>query len=301
MEYSDDKHCGFIAIIGRPNVGKSTLMNRMLGQKISITSHRPQTTRHRLLGIKTTDSAQLVFVDTPGMHLKEARAMNRYMNKAADSALTDVDMILWVVEAGKYTEEDESVLEKLKGQSVPIILVLNKADKFEDKTALLPEIAKYQDKLAFAGIVPLSAKNGKNVDLLEETLVPMLPAGYSLFEDHQITDKSQRFLAAELVREKLMRTLGQELPYALTVEILSFKEEDNRLNIHAVIWVERDGQKKIVIGKGGRVLKEIGTKARQDMERLFGEKIYLDLWVKVKQGWSDDERALLSLGYQEDW
>jgi len=293
-------HSGFVAIVGRPNVGKSTLMNRILGQKISITSRKPQTTRHRILGIKTVEQSQAIYVDTPGLHLNAKKAMNRFMNKAVTTTLDDVDLILFVIEAGQWTDEDDNVLARLKNVKVPVMLVVNKIDQLEDKEVLLPLMQSLASKLSFVEIVPLSAQNGSNVEELERTVVRYLPEAEPMFPADQITDRSERFLAAEIVREKLMRELGQELPYAVTVEIEQFKEEEGLLRISALIWVERDSQKRIVIGKKGEQLKEIGRQARIDMERLFGEKVFLQLWVKVKEGWSDNERLLNTLGYRNE-
>ncbi len=293
--------CGYVAIVGRPNVGKSTLMNHILGQKISITSKKPQTTRHRILGIHTTDDYQAVFIDTPGLHLKAKKAMNRFMNRAASSSLQDVDLVLFVVEAGQWNEEDDNVLDKLKQLSGPVILVVNKVDRLADKGELLPLMQEYASRMAFAGLVPVSALKSDNLPALEGEIATRLPEMPPIFSDDMITDRSERFLAAELVREKLMRSLGQELPYALTVEIEQFKEEEGMLRISALIWVERQSQKRIVIGKGGSHLKAIGKQAREDMERLFGSKVFLQLWVKVKEGWSDNERILGSLGYRDDY
>jgi GTP-binding protein Era len=293
-------HSGYVAIVGRPNVGKSTLMNRILGQKISITSNKPQTTRHRILGIKTDALSQAIYVDTPGLHLNAKKAMNRYMNKAVTTALDDVDLILFVIEAGQWTEEDENVLQRLRGAQVPVILVVNKIDRIADKEVLLPLLKGLAEKMAFAEIVPLSAQRGSNVAELEQSVMRYLPEGEAIYPEDQITDRSERFLAAEIVREKLMRALGQELPYAVTVEIEQFKEEGNLLRINALVWVEREGQKRIVIGKKGEQLKEIGQQARIDMERLFDKKVFLQLWVKVKEGWADSERLLNTLGYRDE-
>ncbi|HEY0634855.1 MAG TPA: GTPase Era [Gammaproteobacteria bacterium] len=293
-------HSGFVAIVGRPNVGKSTLMNRILGQKISITSRKPQTTRHRILGIKTDEQSQAIYVDTPGLHLNAKKAMNRFMNKAVTSTFDDVNLILFVIEAGQWTDEDEHVLQRLKSVKVPVMLVVNKIDQLEEKGALLPLMQSLAVKMSFVEIVPLSAQNGSNVEELERTVVRYLPEAEAAFPADQITDRSERFLAAEIVREKLMRELGQELPYAVTVEIEQFKEEEGLLRISALIWVERDSQKRIVIGKKGEQLKEIGRQARIDMEKLFDNKVFLQLWVKVKEGWSDNERLLNSLGYREE-
>jgi len=293
-------HCGFVAIVGRPNVGKSTLLNRILGQKISITSRRAQTTRHRILGIKTHDHIQTIYLDTPGIHRQGGKEMNRIMNRTATRSLVDVDVVVLVLEGTRFTDEDELALQQIKRQTAPVILVINKADKIKDKEKLLPFIAKSAESFAYAHIVPVSAKTGKGVDELEKTIETFLPEGPGYFPEDQITDKSERFLAAELIREKLMRQLGQELPYSLTVEIEKFTEEQGGLHIAALIWVEKDSQKRIVIGKKGEKLKEIGTLAREDMQKLFGAKVFLETWVRVKSGWSDDVRALRSLGYNDD-
>jgi len=292
--------CGYVAIVGRPNVGKSTLMNRMLGQKISITSPKPQTTRHRILGIKTTPQYQAVFVDTPGLHLGGKKAVNRYMNRAVSTALSDVDLIVFVVDAKRWTDEDENVLARLEGIEIPVVLVVNKIDRVKDKNAILPLLAKLSEKREFDEVVPLTALRGENVPALEEVVAQRLPESSPFFPEEMVTDRTERFLAAELVREKLMRKLGEELPYALTVQIEQFVEEGDLFRIAAVIWVERASQKKIVIGKGGSVLKDIGRQAREEMERLFEAKVFLELWVKVKEGWSDDERSLRSLGYRDE-
>ena len=292
--------CGYVALIGRPNVGKSTLLNHLLGQKLSITSHKPQTTRHRILGIKTTDVAQFVFVDTPGIHQRAKRAMNRYMNRAAVSVLEDVDAVVVVVEALRWTQDDDLVLQALQRTKAPVIVAVNKVDKIADKSALLPYLESIAAKLSCAAIIPLSAYKGTNTDVLEAKLSELLPVGAPMFPPDQLTDRSERFLVAEIVREKLMRSLGQEVPYDLTVEIEQFKAEEGLARIGAVIWVERPNQKAIVIGKGGQQLKEVGRQARIDMEHLLGTKVFLQLWVKVKEGWSDDERALQSLGYRDE-
>lgn len=291
---------GFVAIVGRPNVGKSTLMNHILGQKISITSHKPQTTRHRILGIKTENGRQAIYVDTPGLHLKAKKAVNRYMNRAASSALADVDLILMVVEAGRWSDEDANVLEQVKRVGAPVLAVVNKVDRLADKAELLPYLEALSKRHDFDEVIPLSALKGQNVDALEQEVLARLPEGPAMFPAEQVTDRNERFMAAELVREKLMRSLGQEIPYALTVEIEQFREEHERLHINALIWVERESQKRIVIGKGGSMLKEVGRQARLDMERLFGTSVYLELWVKVKEGWSDSERALRSFGYSDE-
>lgn len=291
---------GFVAIVGRPNVGKSTLMNHILGQKISITSSKPQTTRHRILGIKTDERSQTIYVDTPGLHLDAKKAMNRYMNRAAASSLENVELILFVVDVNRWTEEDDNVLKRVREQKTPVVLVLNKIDQVKDKEQLLPLLQELSSRMKFSDVIPLSALKGKNVGELEKIVYGALPEASPMFPEEYVTDRSERFLAAEIVREKLMRSLGKELPYSTTVEIEQFNEEEGLLRIGALIWVERQSQKKIVIGKGGERLKEIGSMARKDMERLFGEKVFLQLWVKVKEGWSDNERLLSSLGYRDE-
>ncbi|MAT65721.1 MAG: GTPase Era [Gammaproteobacteria bacterium] len=296
---SGDFRCGLVALVGRPNVGKSTLLNRILGQKISITSNKPQTTRHRILGIKTTPQAQVVYIDTPGLHRGARRALNRALNRAASDAIADVDLAVFLIEAGRWTDEDELVLRRLRQAGVPVLLAVNKIDRLEDRGQLLPELKTLAGRHDFAEILPLSAARGENLERLEQCVIERLPEGPPYFPEEQITDRSERFLAAELIREKLFRRLGQELPYGLTVQIEQFKEDDGLLRIHGLVWVERDSQKAIVIGKGGAMLKQIGREARLDMERLFGSKVFLQLWVKVKGGWADDERALRSLGIDE--
>ncbi len=291
---------GVIAIVGRPNVGKSTLMNRILGEKLSITSRKPQTTRHRLLGIKTVGGSQFTYVDTPGIHSNAETAMNRYLNRAAAGSMDNVDVVVFVVDGGKWSEEDDAVVELLKQQHCPLVAVVNKIDQIGDKEKLLPLIEQLSKKASFDAIVPLSALKGKGVDQLEDRLESLLPEGVHLYDEDQITDRSERFLVAERIREKLTRQLGQELPYALTVEIEQFKESGKLTDISAVIWVERSGQKGIVIGKKGARLRTVGKEAREELEELLGRKIFLQLWVKVRAGWSDDDRALHSLGYRED-
>lgn len=296
---SETFRSGYVALVGRPNVGKSTLLNRILGQKVSITSRRPQTTRHRILGIKTGAQVQAVYVDTPGLHRGGKRAMNRYMNRAASDALQDVDVVVFVVEGTRWTDEDELVLEKLRQVSCPVILAVNKIDRVTDKKQLLPYLQQVSAHMDFTQIIPLSAKQGSQVAELEQAVEALLPESTPFYPEDQVTDRSMRFMAAELVREKLFRKLGQELPYGITVEIEQFKEEDGLYRIHALIWVERDSQKAIVIGKQGVLLREVGREARIDMEEAFGQKVFLELWVKVKEGWADDERALRSLGYDD--
>ncbi|ENA32038.1 GTPase Era [Pseudomonas sp. HPB0071] len=291
--------CGYVAIVGRPNVGKSTLLNHILGQKLAITSRKPQTTRHTLLGIKTEGDVQAVYVDTPGIHKENQKALNRYMNKTASAALKDVDVVIFVVDRMRWTEEDAFVLERVRHVKCPVIVAVNKTDRMEDKAELLPQLKWLSEQLPEAEVIPISAQNGVNLDSLEKLVADRLPEGDHFFPEDQLTDRSSRFLAAELVREKIMRQLGAELPYQVTVEIEEFKQQGNVLHIHALILVERDGQKKILIGNAGERIKRIGQDARKDMEALFDSKVMLNLWVKVKSGWSDDERALRSLGYAD--
>ena len=298
---------GAVAVVGRPNVGKSTLVNALVGAKISIVSNRPQTTRHRLLGIATFPGGQLQLVDTPGIHRGErsqsATAMHRMMNRAARGALEGVDAAVLVVEAGRWDEEDTLAYEALREAKVPVVLVVNQVDRIREKASLLPYLQQVVEGREFAGVHPVSALKRTGLDALVAELFALVPEGEPAYGEDEITDKSQRFLAAELLREQLMRQLGAELPYATTVEIESFSEEATKsgpmMRIGAVVWVERDGQKAIVIGKGGARLREIGSKARLSMERLFGCKVFLETWVRVRAGWSDDEAALRSFGYDK--
>ena len=291
--------CGYVAIVGRPNVGKSTLLNHILGQKLAITSRKPQTTRHNMLGIKTEGEVQAVYVDTPGLHKHNDKALNRYMNRSASTALKDVDVVVFVVDRTRWTDEDQMVLEKVQHVQCPILLAVNKADRLEDKSELLPHLEWLASQLPQAEVVPISALHGQNLDTLERLVAEHLPESEHFYPEDQITDRSSRFLAAELIREKIMRQLGAELPYQITVEIEEFKQEGRVLHIHGLILVERDGQKKIIIGDKGERIKRIGQDARKDMETMFDSKVMLNLWVKVKGGWSDDERALRSLGYAD--
>jgi GTP-binding protein Era len=290
--------CGYVAIIGRPNVGKSTLLNYLLGQKISITSRKPQTTRHQVLGIKTEGADQFIFVDTPGLHQGATKAINRYMNRAASSAIADVDVVVMVVDRANWTKEDEWVLELAVAGRAPVILAVNKVDLIEDKAELLPHLQFLSEQADFKAILPISALARHNIGALQHCIREELPASAHLFPDDQVTDRSQRFIAAEIVREKIMRQLGEELPYAVTVEIEEFRQQGKVLHIAGLIIVEREGQKRIIIGKGGGRLRSIGSDARKDMEALFESQVMLKLWVKIKSGWSDDERALRSLGYE---
>lgn len=292
--------CGYIAIVGRPNVGKSTLLNRILGQKLSITSRKPQTTRHQILGMKTTEDVQAIYVDTPGLHEGYSeKALNRYINKVASNTIKDVDLVVFVVDRTKWMPEDEVVLQKIIAANVPCILVINKVDHLADKSTLLPHLQDVSEKMNFLEVVPVSAKLGNNVEALEQSIAKYIPEGMHFYDRDQFTDRSVRFLAAELVREKIMRQLGDELPYSMTVEIEKFEDDGRLITIHALILVEREGQKKILIGDKGERIKQIGTDARLDMEKMFDSKVMLNTWVKVKGGWADDERALKSLGYND--
>jgi GTP-binding protein Era len=292
-------NCGFVALIGRPNVGKSTLMNHLLKQKISITSRKPQTTRHRILGINTTDAGQAIYMDTPGMHNSDKRALNRYLNRTAETTLLGVDVIVWLIDGLSWHEYDEVIFTKLEQANLPVILAVNKVDKVVDKEAILTFFNQAQHRFPFKHLVPISALKRTNLDQLEGLIMALLPERDLIYPEDQVTDRSERFLAAEIVREKLTRRLGDELPYELTVEIERYEEKPNITKIYAIIWVERLTQKNIVIGKDGEMLKKVGTDARVDIEKLIGQKVYLQLWVKVKKGWSDSERALQSLGFND--
>jgi GTP-binding protein Era len=299
---TENQHCGFIAIVGRPNVGKSTLLNHILGQKISITSRKPQTTRHRIMGVETDGDFQAIFVDTPGLHIEEKRAINRLMNRAANSSLSDVNLVLFLVDGTHWTEDDEMVLNKLRNAHFPVILCVNKVDNVKDRNDVMLHMQELSQKMDFVDVVPISAKQGKNIDVLRKHVREHLPEAEHHFPEEYVTDRSQRFMASEIIREKLMRFTGDELPYSVTVEIerFDYNPDTDGFHINALILVERSGQKKMVIGKGGDKIKTIGREARLDMEELFERKVYLETWVKVKSGWADDERALRSLGYMDD-
>lgn len=291
--------CGYVAIIGRPNVGKSTLLNYLLGQKLSITSRKPQTTRHQVLGIVTEGPDQIIFVDTPGMHREQPKAINRVMNRAANSALAHVDLVLFLIDRNRWTPEDERVQQALAGTTVPVALVINKIDMLDDQNVLLPWAESLTARDSYDAVIPVSALRSNNLQQLRRYIRTKLPANPHFFPDDQITDRSERFLAAEFIREKIIRQLGDELPYSTAVEIETFQHQNRVLHINALIYVEREGQKKIVIGDKGSRLRSIGTQARKDMEQAFDAKVMLKLWVKVKSGWSDDDRALRSLGYDD--
>jgi len=299
---SEQNYCGLIAIVGRPNVGKSTLLNSLLGQKVSITSRKPQTTRHRILGILTEEHHQAILVDTPGLHSEEKRAINRLMNRAASSTLAEVETIVFLVEGTHWTADDEMVLTKIKNSGAPCVLAVNKIDNVQDKESLLPHLQKLGALHDFADIVPISASKGDNVDAIKDICLKALPEGDFWFPEDYITDRSSRFMASEIIREKLIRFTGDELPYSTTVEIEQFKvDEKGILHINALVLVERNSQKRMVIGNKGEKLKVIGQEARRDMQTLFERQVFLETWVKVKTGWADDERALRSLGYGDDY
>ncbi len=292
-----DFRCGTIAIIGRPNVGKSTLLNHLVGEKISITSRKAQTTRHRITGIRTSADTQYVFVDTPGFQTKNASVLNRLMNRSITQALQGVDVILVVIEAGRISREDRQVFDLLPAGR-PAVLAVNKIDRLADKKLLLPLLAQMQAERGFSDIVPVSAKSGEQTSALLQALCQHLPLQPAIYTEGEITDRSERFLAAELVREKLFRQLGDELPYGASTVIEKFETEGKLRRIHVAIIVDKASHKAMVIGKGGEKLKLIGTDARRDMEKLFGGKVFLQIWVKVKQGWADDERTLKNLGFE---
>lgn len=299
---TETNYCGLIAIVGRPNVGKSTLLNNLLGQKVSITSKKPQTTRHRILGILTEENRQAILVDTPGLHTEEKRAINRLMNKAASSSIAEVELIAFLVEGTHWTADDELVLSKIKKSGAPCILIVNKIDNVQNKEDLLPHLQKLGSKHNFRDIIPISASKGDNVDKIHDLCMNTLPEGDFWFPEDYITDRSSRFMASEIIREKLIRFTGDELPYSITVEIEQFRVDAKGIfHINALVLVERETQKRMVIGNKGSRLKTIGQEARRDMEALFGQQVFLETWVKVKSGWADDERALRSLGYGDDY
>ncbi len=290
--------CGFVAIVGRPNVGKSTLLNRILGQKLSITSRKPQTTRHRILGVKTTADYQAIYVDTPGLHRGSSRALNRYMNRTALSAMEEVDVVVFVVEVPVWTDADEVVHDALSKRATPVIVALNKIDRIDDKSALLPIMAELAERTGYQRIVPISGTRGTNVSRLETEVGSLLPTASRLYPEDQVTDRPQQFFVAELIREKFLSRLGQELPYRLSVQVEYFEASAERIDIGAIVWIERRSQKGIVIGKQGHLMRTVGTEARAELERTLEKKVNLKLWAKVKEEWSDDELALPRLGYE---
>lgn len=291
--------CGYVALVGKPNVGKSTLMNQMLGQKISIVTAKPQTTRQRITGIKTVEQGQIIYVDTPGIHLSADKALNRYMNRVAHAALRDIDRVVFMVEAGRFTRTDAHVRKAVLACGKPVLLVINKIDTIADKEDLLPFVEKVSKGYQFAGVYLVSALKNAGLQELETAILEGLPFSQPYYDEDQITDRSERFLAAELVREALTLRLHQELPYAATVQIEAFERAEAITRISAVIWVERKGQKQIVIGSKGETLKQIGSQARHALELLLDEKVFLKLWVKVSRSWSDDEQAIERLGYKD--
>ena len=291
-------HCGFVAVVGRPNVGKSTFINVILGHKISIVTPKPQTTRHRILGVDSKQDCQIIFVDTPGIHRKAGKAMNRMMNRTAANALIDADVVLFMTEANRWNADDQNVLQRLESTSAPVMALLNKTDKVHPKEMLLQALAEMAERYNFAEVMPISAKRGHNLDKLMKILPGFLPQSAPLFPEDMITDRSQSFRAAEIIREKLMLCLCQEVPYGLTVQIERYTEDQAGIEIHAMVWVERDSQKGIVVGKNGSVLKKVGRAARLELKAEAGIPVHLELWVKVKDNWADSEKDLLRLGYE---
>jgi GTPase len=291
------EHCGFVTLVGRPNTGKSTLLNCIIGQKLSITSRKPQTTRNHLLGIKSDDTSQIIFTDTPGLQKKPGNLFNRYMNREVFNALSNIDVIVHVIEALNWNEYDENVYKHISKLSVPVILVINKTDKIKNKQELLPYIDELNSRGFYREIIPVSAKTGQNINILIESIKKLLPPGEALFPDDQITDRNERYFAAEFIREKLTRSLGDELPYNISITIDRFQDLQRIIKISATIWVATEGQKKIVVGKNGAVLKQAGQLARKDMEKMFGKKVFLETWVKISDKWTNNTQALKQFGY----
>jgi len=296
---SEPYRAGYVAVVGRPNVGKSTLVNALVGVDISIVSSKPQTTRHRVLGIATSEAGQLALVDTPGLHQSQGSAMSRYLNRAARGSVADVNAALLVVAAGRWHDEDTLAYDALAEANVPCVLAINKIDLLKDKAALLPFISAHVQIRNFVAVHPISALRNKGLDALRDTLLKLMPESEPLFGEDEITDRSERFLAAELVREQLMRRVGDEVPYALTVQVERFEVDGAMLRIAVVVWVERENHKPIVIGKGGERMKAVASVARGNMEKLFGRKVFLEVWCKVREGWADDDAALRRFGYSE--
>ena len=290
---------GHVALVGRPNVGKSTLLNHLLGQKLAITSHKPQTTRHSILGINTLDAGQIIYIDTPGIHQRGNKAMNKYLNRTATNTLAGVDLVVFVIDSVHWTDEDAMVLQRINNNGLPAILVVNKTDTVNRYQELLPIMAALSEKTGISNIVPVSALTGDNCEKLQNLILEMLPEGENFYPEDQITDRPERFFAAELIREQITRRYHKELPYSVTVEIEEFDVQPRIYRIGAIIWVERDNQKGILVGKGGSALKETGTEARKQLEAFFETKVYLRLWVKVKKSWSADQASLSRLGYTE--
>ncbi len=298
MNIPDDYRCGLVAVIGRPNVGKSTLINAVMGRKVSIVTAKPQTTRHRILAVHTAEREQIVFVDTPGLHRKSGKAMNRMMNRTAAHALADADLILFVSDATRWTDEDDDVLKRLKSCRAPVVALINKIDKVQPKEKLLAAIATMSGRLDFAEIVPVSAIKNDNLDHLMKLIPTYLPESPPLFPKDMQTDRSEAFHIAEIIREKLTLMLHQEMPYGLTVQVERLVRDEKGVAINAIIWVERDSQKGIAVGKNGNVLKKVGHAARLDIAKLLGQAVHLELWVKVKTNWADNEKDLINLGYE---
>jgi GTP-binding protein Era len=294
---TEDTHrCGYVAIVGRPNVGKSTLLNGLLGEKLSIVSPRPQTTRHRILGIDSRDDAQIIYVDTPGLHRGARKALNRAMNRAAAASLQDADAVLFVVEAMRWEPEDADVLERVVACRRPAVAIVNKIDRIKPRTRLLPYVSQLSTRADFAAVVPVSARRGENLDRVRGLLLEHLPEGPPLYETDRLSDRPEAFRYAEIVREKLMTRLRDELPYGVTVEIERIEDDGDLRRVAAVIWIERESQKAIVIGRGGRQLKECGSQARRELERIAGRRVHLELWVRVRENWADSDRELRRLG-----
>ncbi len=298
MNIPENYRCGLVAVIGRPNVGKSTLINSVMGRKVSIVTAKPQTTRHRILAVHTAEKEQIIFVDTPGLHRQSGKAMNKLMNRTAANALADADLIFFVSDATRWTTEDDDVLRRLESAHAPVIALLNKIDKIHPREKLLDSIASMSARFEFAEIVPISAMKNDNLDHLMEMIPAFLPESPPLFPEDMKTDRSDEFHISEIVREKLTLMLHQEMPYGITVQVERMVQEKNGVTINAVIWVERDSQKGIAVGKNGSVLKKVGRSARLDIEKLLGQRVFLELWVKVKTNWADNEKDLMSLGYE---
>ncbi len=294
---NNQTYCGSVTILGRPNVGKSTLLNHLIGEKLSITSRKPQTTRHRTIGVNTNKNCQIIYIDTPGLQTSPTNAINRYMNKEATNALTGVDILVHMIEILKWTALDEYILDLIKNKTTPVILTVNKIDKIKDKKIMLPFLKELSEKMNFKQIIPISALSKKDLKSLEQSIKELLPAGVFQYPDNQITDKPKRYFAAEFIREKLIKRLGKELPYTTTVTIDSFTEKEEIINIDAIIWVASKGQKTIVIGQKGAGLKAVGERARKDMERMFENKVFLRVWVKIKVKWVDSELDIKQLGF----
>jgi len=294
------KHrAGYAALAGRPNVGKSTLLNRLLGQKLVITSHKPQTTRHSILGINTLDEGQIIYVDTPGIHQRGNKAMNRYLNRAAQTAMAGVDLIVFVLDVSVWTDEDQVVLKQIRDTGLPVLIAANKMDLVQPRENLLPLLAELSSRTDIEKLIPVSARSGDNCEELQQQVLQLLPAGENIFPEDQVSDRPERFFAAELIREQITRRYHKELPYAVSIEIEQFEELPHVIRILAIIWVERDNQKGILVGKGGQALKEASTEARKQLEGFFQQKVYLRLWVKVKKSWSSDQSSLAQLGYND--